>query len=284
MSPFKDKVAIVTGAASGIGRALSQEMARRGARVILADVDASSVKDAAQTITRAGRHAEAVVVDVSDYHAVEKMVRDTMDRYGRLDYLFNNAGIAVGAEVRDCSIEDFQHVINVNLLGVINGVSAAYPLMVRQGYGHIVNTASLEGLIPYPATVSYVASKYGVVGLSNALRIEGADLGVKVSVVCPGYIKTPIFKTCKLIKIDRDKMLRALPERFGITPEACAQILLHGVQQNKAIIVVTRFAKFLWALQRVSPALIRWMMCRNIRKYRREMRIEDPVAPQRASL
>jgi NAD(P)-dependent dehydrogenase (short-subunit alcohol dehydrogenase family) len=284
MSLFRDKVAIVTGAGSGIGCALSQEMARRGARVILADVNASPIEQAVRTITQAGHHAEAFVVDVSDYHADEKMVVDTMDRYGRLDYLFNNAGIAVGAEVRDCSIEDFQHVINVNLFGVINGVSAAYPLMVRQGYGHIVNTASIEGLIPYPATVSYVSSKYGVVGLSNALRIEGADLGVKVSVVCPGYIKTPIFKTCKLIKIDRDKMLRALPERFGITPEACAQVILRGVQQNKAIIVVTGFAKFLWALQRVSPALIRWIMRRNIRKYRREMRVEDPTASQRDSL
>ena len=275
MSQFKDKVAIVTGAASGIGRALSQELARRGASVILADVNRSPLEESIETITKAGHKAENFVLDVSDYDAVEKMVADTMARYGRLDYLFNNAGIAVGGEVRDCSIDDFRNVINVNLFGVVNGVAAAYPLMVKQGYGHIINTASLEGLIPFPATVSYVASKYGVVGLSNALRIEGTDLGVKVSVVCPGYIKTPIFQTSKMIKIDREKMLKSLPERFGITSEACAQIILRGVQRNKAIIVVTGFAKVLWALQRISPAVIRWMMRRDLRKSRKEMRIED---------
>lgn len=275
MSQFRDKVVIVTGAASGIGRALSQELARRGASVILADVNPSPVEESTETITKAGHKAETFVLDVSDYDAVEKMVTDTVARYGRLDYLFNNAGIAVGGEVRDCSIDDFRNVINVNLFGVVNGVAAAYPLMVKQGYGHIINTASLEGLIPFPATVSYVASKYGVVGLSNALRIEGTDLGVKVSVVCPGYIKTPIFQTCKLIKIDREKMLKSLPERFGITPEACAQIILRGVQRNKAIIVVTGFAKVLWALQRISPAVIRWMMRRDLRKSRKEMRVED---------
>lgn len=275
MSQFKHKVAIVTGAASGIGRALSQELARQGASVILADVNATLVDETAETIAKPGHKAETFVLDVSDYDSVEKMVTDTMGRYGRLDYLFNNAGIALGGEVRDCSIDDFRNVINVNLFGVVNGVAAAYPLMVNQGYGHIINTSSLEGLIPFPGTVSYVASKYGVVGLSNALRIEAVDLGVKVSVVCPGYIKTPIFQTSKIIKIDRDKMLKSLPERFGITPEACAQIILRGVQQNKAIIVVTGLARVLWALQRISPALIRWMMRRDLRKSRKVMRIED---------
>ncbi|MBL7102610.1 MAG: SDR family oxidoreductase [Desulfobacteraceae bacterium] len=274
MSQFKDKVAIVTGAASGIGRALSQELARRGASVILVDVNPSPIAEAVETITKAGHRAEAFVLDVSDYDAVEEMIADTVARHDRLDYLFNNAGIAVGGEVRDCSIDDFRNVINVNLFGVINGVAAAYPLMVKQGHGHIVNTASIEGLIPFPVTVSYAASKYGVVGLSNALRIEGADLGVKVSVVCPGYIKTPIFRTSKVIKIDREKMLKSLPERFGITPEACALIILRGVQRNKAIIVVTGLAKTLWALQRISPTLIRWMMRRDLKKSRKELRIE----------
>ena len=275
MPQFKGKVAIVTGAASGIGYALSQELARRGTSVSLADINRSLVEEAAGTITTADNKVETFVLDVSDFNAVEKMVADTVSRYGRLDYLFNNAGIAVGGEVRDCSIDDFRNVINVNLFGVANGVAAAYPHMVKQGYGHIINTASIEGLIPFPGTVSYVASKYAVVGLSNALRIEGADLGVKVSVVCPGYIKTPIFQNCKVINIDREKMLKSLPDRLGITPEACAQIILRGVQRNKAIIMVTGFAKVLWALQRISPAVIRWMMQQKSRESRKEMRIAD---------
>ncbi len=275
MNAFKNKIAIITGAASGIGRALGEELARREAVVVLADVNRQLLDEVAASMANSGYRPEAVPVDVSDHDAVSKLVTDTVARHGRLDYMFNNAGIAVGGEVRDCAIDDWRNVLDVNLHGVINGIDAAYPIMVRQGFGHIVNTASIEGLIPFPGTVSYAASKYGVVGLSNSLRIEGADLGVKVSVVCPGYIKTAIFHTSKLIKIDREKMLASLPERLGITPEECAAAIIRGVERNQAIIVVTWFAKVLWALHRISPALIRWMMRRDLRKTRKEMRIGD---------
>jgi short-subunit dehydrogenase len=147
--------------------------------------------------------------------------------------------------------------------------------MVEQGSGHIINTASIEGLMPFPGTISYVASKYAVVGLSNTLRLEGADLGVKVSVVCPGYIKTAIFHDSKMIKMDRDKVLEKLPERFGITPEKCALTILKGVERNKAFIVVTSYAKFLWLLYRISPGLIHWMVGRGLKESRQEIRIED---------
>jgi short-subunit dehydrogenase len=147
--------------------------------------------------------------------------------------------------------------------------------MVKQGFGHIVNTSSIAGLAPIPGTIGYVASKYGVVGLSNSLRVEGADLGVKVSVVCPGYIKTAIFHDAKLIKMDREKMLNALSRLKGMTPEECALVILRGVERNKAIIVVTRFAKILWMLQRICPGLVLWLMQRGMKKSRQESRIRD---------
>jgi NADP-dependent 3-hydroxy acid dehydrogenase YdfG len=275
MDNFKEKVSMVTGAASGIGRALGEELARREAIVILADINSQLLSEVAESISEAGYQAQAVSLDVSNYDAVKKLVDDTVAQHGRLDFMFNNAGIAVGGEVRDCSIDDWRNVLNVNLHGVINGVDSAYQIMVKQGFGHIINTASIEGLLPFPGTVSYAASKYGVVGLSNALRIEGADLGVKVSVVCPGYIKTAIFHTSKMVKIDREKMLASLPDRLGITPEECASVIIRGVQRNRAIIVVTGFAKILWLLQRISPGLIRWMMSWNLKKSRKEMRIGD---------
>ena len=275
MASFKDKVSIVTGAGSGIGRALAEELSRKDAIVILADINSQQINEVAEAITASGYRAEALPVDVSNYDAVKRLVDDTVAQHGRLDFMFNNAGIAVGGEVRDCAIDDWRNVFDVNLNGVIYGIDSAYPIMVEQGFGHIVNTASIEGLLPFPGSVSYVASKYGVVGLSNALRIEGADLGVNVSVVCPGYVKTAIFRSAKLIKIDREKMLSLLPERLGITPEKCAAVILRGVERNKAIIVVTGFAKILWLIQRISPGLIRWLMGRNLKKSRMELRIND---------
>jgi len=275
MGHFADKVAIVTGAASGIGEALGKALAQGGAKPVLADINVSRLNKVAESIIAAGHAAEAIPLDVSNYDDVKKLVDDTASKHGRLDFIFNNAGIAVGAEVRDCSIDDWRDVLDTNLMGVVHGVASAYPLMVQQGFGHIINTASIEGLVPFPATVSYAASKFGVVGLSNSLRIEGRDLGVNVSVVCPGYIKTPIFETCKMIKIDREKVLADLPDRLGITAQECARVILKGVERNKAIIVVTAMAKFLWLLQRISPNLILWMMGRNLKKSRKEMRVED---------
>jgi NAD(P)-dependent dehydrogenase (short-subunit alcohol dehydrogenase family) len=275
MKKFKDSVAIVTGAASGIGRALGQQLARRGALVIMADIQTELLQKSVGAITQTGHKAEAVTLDVTDFQAVKALVETTASRHGRLDYIFNNAGIVVGGEVRDVSIDDWRDVVNVNLFGVVNGVAAAYPLMVEQGHGHIINTASIAGLIPFPVQVSYVASKYGVVGLSNALRVEGADLGVNVSVVCPGLIRTPIFYNCKLIKIDREKMLKSLPERFIISPEECASVILRGVERNRAVIVVTGVAKVFGWLHRIKPGWILWMMGRRTRKFREQMRIED---------
>jgi len=275
MQTFSGTTAIVTGGSSGIGRALAEELASRKANVVAADVNSTQLNEVVETIRKAGHNAKAVTLDVSDYTAVKKLVENTVKENNQLDYIFNNAGIAVGGEARDCSIDDWRNVIDVNLYGVINGVASAYPVMVEQGFGHIINTASIEGLIPFPGTISYVASKYGVVGLSNSLRIEGKDLGVKVSVVCPGYIKTNIFHASKMIKMDRDKVLERLPERFGITPEKCALAILKGVERNKAYIVVTGFAKVLWMLHRLSPGLIHWMMGRNLKESRQEVRVED---------
>ena len=274
METFSGKVAMVTGGGSGIGRALGAELARRGARLVLTDVNTERVRQAGRRITNSGDHVEALQLDVSDFEAVRGRIHETVAQYGRLDYLFNNAGISVGGEVRDCTIDDWREVLDVNLYGVVNGVAVAYPIMVRQGFGHIVNTASLEGLAPFPGNISYVASKYGVVGLSNALRVEGADLGVQVSVVCPGYIKTAIFHDSRLINMDRRKMLENLSRLKGMSAQDCAVAILRGVERNKAIIVVPKHAKVLWMLQRFSPALVLRLLQRHLRQSRQESRIE----------
>jgi len=272
MGCFGEKIAIITGGASGIGRAVGEGLARRGALVILADMNVELGEETARSITAAGHRAKAVTLDVTDPEAVKKVVDDTVSEYGRLDYIFNNAGVVVFGEARDFSYEDWRRVIDTNLYGVVNGVIAAFPVMVKQGFGHIVNTASVAGLVPVSGLISYIASKYGVVGLSNALRVEGADQGVKVSVICPGLIDTPM-KNSKMINIDREKMLEAAPKLMP--PEECARVILDGVERNKPIIVVTAMAKILWVLHRISPRFMLWFLTWNHKRGFRKIRMEE---------
>jgi NAD(P)-dependent dehydrogenase (short-subunit alcohol dehydrogenase family) len=255
LDTFDAKIAIVTGGASGIGRAVGEELARRGAVVTLADINTALVEEVAGYLIGQGRKVKAAVLDVTDFEAVKKLVDDTVSEHGRLDYMFNNAGIAVFGETQDFSYDDWHRVIDVNLYGVVHGIAAAYPVMVSQGFGHIVNTASLAGLVPASGLISYTASKYGVVGMSNALNTEGAKYGVRTSVVCPGLIRTPIYLNVKMIDLDLEKIMKQVPK--GMACEKCAGDILRGVERGKAIIVVTPMAKVLTFMQRFTPGLVR---------------------------
>jgi len=272
MGIFNDKIAIVTGGASGIGRGVVEELARRGATVIIADVQIEMAQEVAETITQAGGTAKAVNLDVTDYEAVKRLVDDTAVEYGRLDYMFNNAGVAIFAEARDATYEDWKKVIDVDLYRPVNGSVAAYAVMVKQGFGHIINTASLAGLMPATHLSWYVTSKHGVVGLSHSLRLEGAALGVKVSVVCPGIIKTPMFYS-PTIKMDQEKLLNQAPK--GMPPEKCARVILKGVERNKATIVVTVSAKIAYMLYRISPGMMLWLGEKIIKRARKELREDN---------
>jgi NAD(P)-dependent dehydrogenase (short-subunit alcohol dehydrogenase family) len=185
-------VALVTGGASGIGAALGRELARRGALVILADRDGDDAQAEAVRISAAGGRAEAATLDVRDASAFSDLVADVFRRHERLDYLFNNAGIAVGGEALHLRLEDWRDAVEVNLMGVVHGVLAAWPRLVAQRFGHVVNTASMAAFLPVPMGAPYGATKSAVLGLSRALRLEGAPHGVRVSVLCPGVVRTPI--------------------------------------------------------------------------------------------
>ncbi len=266
MQTFENKISIVTGAASGIGRELAEQLARRKSHVVLTDIDEASLTEITDRIRKQGQSAESVVLDVRDPDEVKKVIDSTVSKHGRIDYLFNNAGIGVGGEARDFSYDDWRNVIDINLYGVVNGVFAAYPIMVEQGFGHIVNTASIYGLVPAVGEISYVTSKYGVVGLSNSLRTEAAAFGVKVSVACPGFIDTPLLQIAKIHKYEREKFLELVPDPIPV--DKCVGVILKGVQQNKATILVTPFAGFIWRLHRLNPALVRWLFGRTLKKLR----------------
>src|SRR5664280_2694276 len=266
---FNGATAVVTGAASGIGRSLAAELVDRGATVLVADIDGEAAEATAVDLPRragtgARSHGSALpaTVDVTDAGAVTESVGRFAAEHGGIDLLFNNAGIAVSGEVSELSPAHWQRVIDVNLWSVINGVMAAYPVMIAQGRGHIVNTASLSGLLPSPMLVPYSTTKHAVVGLSVGLRMEAAAHGVNVTVVCPGVIETPLLDKRNpddLPGTDSMPDIRSMLTSLVGKPYPAASLasdVLDGVARNRPIIVTPHHARRAWAIYRISPRLL----------------------------
>ncbi|MBV9927327.1 MAG: SDR family NAD(P)-dependent oxidoreductase [Acidobacteria bacterium] len=198
MKEFKDKVAVVTGAASGIGRGLAEACAREGMKVALADVEAESLARAERELKEAGAEVISVRTDVSKAEDVEALARRTLEAFGAAHLLFNNAGVGAGTTVWESTLEDWQWSLGVNLWGVIHGVRTFVPLMLRQGEEcHVVNTASMAGLTSGPALGVYKVTKHAVVSLSETLSCELTLMGAKVgvSVLCPGGVNTRMMES-----------------------------------------------------------------------------------------
>lgn len=247
--PLRGKTAFVTGGASGIGRALTVELLASGAKVTIADI--AGAAEAAKTLG-----CEGVALDVTDAAAVARAVRAFASTHGRLDYIFNNAGVAIVGETKAMSGADWRRVLDVNVNGVVHGVHAAYPIMIQQGTGHIVNTASAAGLLPIPGAVAYATSKHAVVGLSTSLRSEARSYGVKVSVLCPSFVRTAIADNVKLLgNIDRRAALSVVDRVGWMSPEALARAALRGVARNEAVIVAPGYARLLVGAVRRYPTV-----------------------------
>lgn len=255
---FKDKVAIVTGGASGIGRALCLELsAREIAAVVVADINLQDAQETASAIVDKGGKAHSAQLDVSEAAEVQALIDDMIAQYGHLDYMFNNAGIAMWGEARDMNLEQWRRIFDINLWGVVHGTMSAYRAMIAQGHGHIINTASLAGLVPTPMETAYTATKHAVVGFSTALRAEAAGLGVKVSVVCPGPIQTGIFSATTYVTRYKNTGGDESPLKIKMTTaDQCAKLILKGVSRNRGIITVTPYARKLWLLYRLHPGLV----------------------------
>ncbi|MBN1653472.1 MAG: SDR family oxidoreductase [Deltaproteobacteria bacterium] len=254
---YQGAVAFITGAASGIGRALAEQLARRGSEVVLADLQNALAEEVAEQIRSAGGKATTAKLDVTDFSAVQKAIQETFVRTGRIDYLFNNAGIAVIGAIERYSIDDWNHILDVNLRGVINGVNAVYPLMKKQRFGHIVNTASLAGMIPIPGQAAYVTTKHAVFGLSTSLRVEAAFFGIRVSVLCPGFVLTPILRGGKFgklyIDVSLEKIEQIVVKYQPMQPDVFARKALDAVAKNRTIIVEPRILRWVWRFNRLFP-------------------------------
>ena len=268
MTLFQNKIAVVTGGASGIGQALCEELARRGATVVVADIDSQRAQHVASAIAAQGGRAESAEVDVADVKQMETLVEQTVSRHGRLDYIFNNAAIGVVGELRDLVPEHWRRLVDVNLLGVVYGTMAAYTVMVRQGSGHIVNVSSLAGLMPSPVLTPYATSKWAVVGFSTSLRVEAASLGVKVSVACPSMVRTNFPDGTAYVNVSKEEYLKRLPWRFMMEPGDAARAILRGVARNRAIIVCPWHGRLVWWCQRHFPWLLTPLWRMTVREWR----------------
>ena len=189
---LKDKVAIITGAASGIGKATAKLFAEHGAKVVVADIDKNGGSQIVTQIQNGGNEAIFVETDVTLKVNTEKMVAQTVETYGKLDILFNNAGIAMRLPVAELSEEDWQRCLDVNLTGVFLCAKAAIPAMLKNGCGSIINMSSIYGVVGADVRAAYVASKGGVTNLTRGMALDYAENNIRVNCICPGFVETPL--------------------------------------------------------------------------------------------
>ena len=252
---YDGKVAIVTGGGSGIGAALVTALRGAGATAIPVDLEPP---------------ADGRKVDVTDAAAVQTLVDDVVAEHGRLDLMFNNAGISLIGETQDLKLTQWDQIIDVNIRGVVHGVAAAYPVMIRQGGGHIVNTASMGGLMAAGLLTSYVMTKHAVVGLSLALRSEAAAYGVGVTAICPAAVNTPILDKGAFGAIKgRDYFLKGQGISKPVDPDELAARTLAAVAAGEALVIEPVQARMAYRLQRFLPSFTQKASIRFIAKQRK---------------
>ena len=252
MVPLREQVALITGAASGIGRACALELARQGAELVLVDIDEAGLAGAAEEVRAAGARAGTFVCDVSREDRVRAMADEVLASRGRVDLLFNNAGVAVAAPVATMRREDWEWIVGVNLWGAIHVTQAFLPAMLARGSGHLVATASLAGLIGAPGMAAYSMTKFGLVGFFESLRLEVANCGVDVTVICPGYVKTNLARATRYGNGGFQRFLGAPPSWYGIPVERAARRMVAGIRRREPLVVLGPEAAGWW-IKRLWP-------------------------------
>ena len=258
-------VTLITGAASGIGRELAIQLAQHNAFVVLADLNDIGLMQT-ESMLQSGV-SESHVLDVADAAAVQRLVDDVVMRHGRIDAIYNVAGIAILAEFGEMNSALWRKILDVNLLGVINGCQAAYPHMQRQRSGRIVNIASLAGLLPAPSLGAYCTTKAAVVMLSRVMRAEAQTLGISVNVVCPAFVDSRIYENAIAPGFSGGAMRNMVPLPIMDTGKA-VRMMLRGVARDQAVIVLPGYAKVLWLLARWFPGILSFTGRDAIRRYR----------------
>lgn len=231
---YDGKICLVTGANSGIGYAISEELLKRGAIVYMLGRNPKKVEEAAEQLSVYKEKIHTIIADVTSQEQVEKAIKDTAKEAGSLDFLFNNAGIGGTLQFETATLEDWKNIIDVNVWSVIYGVNTAVPIMLKQGSGHIINTSSVAGLVPFPFQALYSLTKFGVTGMTECLKYEYVDKNLHFSTICPSNIATPIFK--KSIDGTVHDQIKIPDDAYPA--DKAAELILDRVSEHKGIIVV----------------------------------------------
>lgn len=263
MKSFTGRVAAITGAGSGIGRALARELASRGAHLALSDIDEAGLAETVALCEGTGVKVTSKLVDVADRAAVHAWADDVVADHGTVNLVFNNAGVGVGADIAVMSYDDFEWLMNINFWGVVHGTKAFLPHLEASGEGHVVNMSSVFGLLSIPSQSAYNAAKFGVRGFTDALRIELDIEGscVSATTVHPGGVKTNIARNARLHEsvaalAGGFESAHARFDRVAMTsPEKAARVILDAVVRNKRRVLVGPDAKFLDLVSRLPAGL-----------------------------
>ncbi len=274
MRDLTGRVAAVTGAASGIGRALALALADEGSELALADVNETGLEATRREAEARGARASAARVDVADRAAVEAWAEDVVARHGAAHLVFNNAGVALAGAIPNLAIEELEWLMGINFWGVVYGTKAFLPHLERAGEGHIVNVSSVFGLMGFPGNGAYNAAKFAVRGFTECLsmELEAAGSPVRVTSVHPGGIKTRIARDARVAAAQGDAMSAdARHETFTNTartsPEQAARVILAGVKRGKRRVLVGSDARVLSGMQRLFPTLYQTLLARAARRW-----------------
>ena len=270
MRVIEGKTALVTGAASGIGRATALALAREGAQLVLADINADALSETAREVGGLSRCVMAERVDVSNREAMASFAGQVHAAVPAIDVLVNNAGVYLTGGLLDLSLEDWDWCLSTNLWGVIHGAHFFVPGMVKRGAGgHVVNVCSMYGYWPSPGVIGYLTAKFGVFGFSEALREDLRKHGIGVSTVCPGVVRTNLLKTMRL---RNEGEAPAIQERLEETyrhrdygPEHVARAIVKAIRRNRKIVMVSPEARIMYQIERFCPPLSR-LIARNAAK------------------
>ncbi|KMM39334.1 3-hydroxybutyrate dehydrogenase [Guptibacillus hwajinpoensis] len=231
---LEGKCALITGSGQGIGLEIATEFAKAGAKVMLNDINEDTLKESVESLTSQGFTAEGVIANVAKEDDVKNAIDETVKKFGRIDILVNNAGIQHVAPIEEFPSEKFSLILDIMLKGPFYAIKHAFPIMKEQGYGRILNMASINGLIGFAGKAGYNSAKHGIIGLTKVTALEGADHGITVNAICPGYVDTPLVQN----------QLEDLAKTRNIEKEKALEQVIYPLVPQKRLIQVQEVADY----------------------------------------